>query len=568
MSEIILLMLVKNENKTIYECLESIKNIVTGYYITDIGSTDNTLDIIRKWGENNNIKGKIVRREFKNVGYNKTENFIEAKEWIKDGYVLLLNPDMRINILSNNFKVPQLKDIGYKIKENNELGEEVQIRLAKIKYNWRCNGIVYEYWKHDFEEEYKILENIEIQCIVNNKEVNMELLIKGITEEPDNERYIYYLAKIENNIELYKKRIDLCKGSLDEIYDSYINIVKLYLKRDNIIDASEWCFKSYYRFNNKYEPYIILCEHLKEKGYHNLCYFYADIAEKISNNLKFTEFKVITGITLNKIKQSYDLCEILLKKKEYTNKDLIVQYETLCLPQISIKSISKIDISCNYLVINSMNEYIYYSNDIIYSGGIELINLTEYKKNGYTMSSLQYIDKNTLLVNLLHNNYRIGDYKLNKNLRINIETLSITEHEDVLLPLQKKDITKSFVNMIRPFSIVNDKGSMVNISLYNNLHKCGPKTNGIEYKNGFLIVLQIYEEIKKKVYYRLFWISNNFSEKKYSKAFYFLNKLEEEVQCIIKEKDSVVFIHKNVLGIYNKLYVDDIEINKLLCEIS
>jgi hypothetical protein len=563
MSDIVLLMLIKNENNTIYECLESVKNIITSYYITDIGSTDNTVNLIMKWGEENNIKGKIVKREFKNVGYNKTENFIEAKEWIKEGYVFFLNPEMKVNIL-NNFKLPQLKSICYKIKENNN--DEPQIRLAKIKYNWKCFGIVYEYWKHDFEDEYTVLENIEIEYNINKK-VNKELLLKGITEEPDNERYLYYLAKIENNIDLFKKRINL-GGSLSEIYDSYLNIITLYLKQDNIIDASEWCFKSYHQFNTKFDSYIILCDYLKDKGYHNLCYFYADIAEKLSNNLKFSELKVITGITLNKIKQSYDLCELLLKKKEYTNKDLIIEYEILYLPQINIKNISKIDIRCNHLVFNSMNEYIYHSNGVIYSSDkVVILDLNEYKKNGYTLTSIQYIDNNTLLVNLLHDNYKLlNNYKLNKNLRINLETYSITEHEDVVLPLQKKDNTKSFVNIIRPFSVVNDKGSMVNLSLYNNLHKCGPKTNGIDYKNGFLMVLQVYEEHKKKVYYRLFWISSNFSQKKYSKAFYFLNKLEEEVQCIFKEKDSVVFIHKNILGIYSKLYIDDNEINKLLSE--
>jgi hypothetical protein len=563
-------MLIKNNNTTIYDCLESIKNIITSYYITDIGSTDNTIDIIKKWSDENNINGKIVKRNFKNIGYNKTENFKEAKEYLKDTdkttYVLFFDPFVKIKSES----LPKLKEKAYKIKSNLEYDD---IKLAKIKYNWKCIGTVYEYWKEtdyddkdydtDYDTDYKFLENTEM--IYMNNDVDYENLLKiGMILEPNNGRYIYYLAKLYNKkndiytIDLYKKRIEIKQEIIsDELYNSYINIVKLYLKKENFIEASEWALQLYYRFN-KIEAYIFICEFLQEKGYNYLCYFYIDKMNHLKID-KFDELKIIIGKSLNKIKESYDLCELMLKKKEYMNKDLIVEYEILYLPTINIKQIDKINIICDHLLILNKYDYIYILKYIIYySDGNILIDLNEYKRNGDKISSIHYIDNDNIIINIINNN----NYK---HLRININTKYISEHENSLLPLLTKK-SKLFVNTNNPFSILNERGSIVNLRLYNQLHKCGPKTNGIEYKNGLLILLYIYDDKNKKIYYRLFWISNNFSERKYSKAFYFINKLNEDIQCIIKEKDIVIFIHRDINHIYNKLYINDSEIDKFLSE--
>ena len=46
MSQLSLVMIVKNESKIIERCLDSIKPIIDSIIISDTGSTDNTIEII------------------------------------------------------------------------------------------------------------------------------------------------------------------------------------------------------------------------------------------------------------------------------------------------------------------------------------------------------------------------------------------------------------------------------------------------------------------------------------------------------------------------------------------
>ena len=49
-------MIVKNESKTIVRCLESCKNIIDDWIITDTGSKDKTVDLIERYFKKNNWK--------------------------------------------------------------------------------------------------------------------------------------------------------------------------------------------------------------------------------------------------------------------------------------------------------------------------------------------------------------------------------------------------------------------------------------------------------------------------------------------------------------------------------
>lgn len=48
-SGISLSMIVKNEGKHLYECLNSVKNVVDEIVIVDTGSTDNTLEVAKSF---------------------------------------------------------------------------------------------------------------------------------------------------------------------------------------------------------------------------------------------------------------------------------------------------------------------------------------------------------------------------------------------------------------------------------------------------------------------------------------------------------------------------------------
>ena len=80
MSKFCLLMIVRDESSIITRALESVRNVITSYYIMDTGSRDNTQEIIRNWMLERMIPGEVCSCEWKNFGYNKSLLLKQARE--------------------------------------------------------------------------------------------------------------------------------------------------------------------------------------------------------------------------------------------------------------------------------------------------------------------------------------------------------------------------------------------------------------------------------------------------------------------------------------------------------
>src|SRR5579863_233241 len=91
MINLVLAMIVKNESKTILKTLKSCESIINKAYISDTGSTDNTINIIKEYNETIN-KIEIYEKEFVDFSTNRNYLFdiIEKKE-SKDTFILLLD---------------------------------------------------------------------------------------------------------------------------------------------------------------------------------------------------------------------------------------------------------------------------------------------------------------------------------------------------------------------------------------------------------------------------------------------------------------------------------------------
>ena len=74
-----LCMIVKDEEHIIHECLDSMKSYIDRYDITDTGSSDRTKEIIKEWGEKNNIPGEVYDIPWKGFGKSRTEAFKNAE---------------------------------------------------------------------------------------------------------------------------------------------------------------------------------------------------------------------------------------------------------------------------------------------------------------------------------------------------------------------------------------------------------------------------------------------------------------------------------------------------------
>jgi len=140
---ICLTMIVKNEAAVIERCLTSARGIFSTYCIHDTGSSDNTVEIIKKLMHDWNISGVIKQVEWKNFGENRSACFSEARESLKADAMLVLDADDTIN--------GKINAIALDGRDCAEIGIETgnikfnQRRLFSMKRNWIYVGKLHEY---------------------------------------------------------------------------------------------------------------------------------------------------------------------------------------------------------------------------------------------------------------------------------------------------------------------------------------------------------------------------------------------------------------------------------------
>ena len=78
--KLILTQIMKNESHVAVRMLDSIKSILDGICIVDTGSTDNSIDLVKKWGHDNNIETYVFERPFDNFENSRNYSFEKARE--------------------------------------------------------------------------------------------------------------------------------------------------------------------------------------------------------------------------------------------------------------------------------------------------------------------------------------------------------------------------------------------------------------------------------------------------------------------------------------------------------
>ena len=298
-------MIVKNEAKNLPRLFDSLKGIIDDYVIVDTGSTDNTKEVIKEYWNKLNVKGHVEVVPFKNFAYNRTEGLKLARKKSKSDFILLLDADMIL--VNQGFNKKQL--IGKQvitIKQKNPYIQWSNVRLINSKIEAVCVGVTHEYYdtKGAINEE---LDTLYIQdigdggCKEDKYERDIRLLEQGIKDEPNNNRYHFYLAQsyrdtnnLDKAIEYYKKHIEM-PGWDEEIWYSHYMISTLYLRKDMTKDAEEWALKGFVYRPRRPEALYAMCKYFREKGQNEKAYHYYSLAKSIPDprtDKLFVETKV------------------------------------------------------------------------------------------------------------------------------------------------------------------------------------------------------------------------------------------------------------------------------------
>jgi len=287
--------MIKNEERILLRCLQALEGVVDYYCIADTGSTDHSVEIANDFLKTH--KGCVNVDPWKNFGHNRTISYRRAQEYLTaEGcdmaniYGLLLDADMvfvpgKLNQLS-------LHANGYKMIQKNGGLEYMNARLLRMDFPWKCTGVTHEYW--DGSE----VEGLDMDiCYIDDRndggskhdkfERDRQLLEDGAKEEPDNVRYMFYLAQtysclnmIPESIKWYKKRI-AAGGWYEEVWYSYYSIGELYKRIGNIIKFEQWMLKAFEYRKERAESIYKLAEHFRSVGQNFKAYHYIKLGMEI-----------------------------------------------------------------------------------------------------------------------------------------------------------------------------------------------------------------------------------------------------------------------------------------------
>lgn len=273
-------MIVKNEEKNIKRCLDSIESIADEIIIVDTGSNDETLNICSSYN------AKVINHKWNN-------DFSEARnvslEYATKDYILFLDADEEISkedleklkALLSSKKLAE----GYFFRLTNiingtEVGEYVVFRFFKNKRKYRFRGKVHEQIANCIQKHNKdkCIENIDIKIYhygYDPNKVNIESKYKrnmGIlntyTEEEKDAYYFYVLGNeyaritdFKSAIESYEKSLDLMELKYNYVFYPYLilNIVKAYSNEKQFYESIKFIEKIRLSIPNFKDLYFMEC---------------------------------------------------------------------------------------------------------------------------------------------------------------------------------------------------------------------------------------------------------------------------------------------------------------------
>lgn len=283
----VLILMVRNEEKILKRCLEAVVGAVDAFCIHDTGSTDDTVKIAQEFLTSH--PGSLSSSEWKNFGHNRTLSFHAAHQYLVSSgwdlattYGILLDGDMVLRV--GTLRSEPLTEIGYTLIQRGGTLEYPNCRLVRMDHPWTCKGVTHEYWDGDIKSLPKSVAWIDDRndggCKSDKFERDARLLEEGLKAEPNNVRYMFYLAqtyhslgRLRDAIAMYKKRFK-AGGWIEEQWYSLYMIGQSWLTLGNPIKFEQYMLKAHELRPGRAEALYKLTQHFRDKGQQFKAYQY------------------------------------------------------------------------------------------------------------------------------------------------------------------------------------------------------------------------------------------------------------------------------------------------------
>jgi len=291
---------------------------------------------------------------------------------------------------------------------------------------------------------------------------DIRLLIRGLEDNPNNDRYTFYLANSykdsgqnEKAIETYKKRIEI-GGWIEEVWFSYYNIGNCYIHMNEDYRAITAWLDGYNAYPNRIENLYKIVEYYRQRGKNRIAYEFYLLADK--SRKKYTNWSEYLFLERDvydyKIDYEFSILGYYVNDNQSLTQELIhSSMHVLNYPHLDENTYK-----------NVMNNYKFYANNIVSVSksqksddftkvlskiGENLgIDNNEFVSSTPSIIKQKQNGKDKLIVNLRYVNYKIdekGGYINREQIKtinviavVDIETLEI-ENQFILGYNEKED---------------------------------------------------------------------------------------------------------------------------------
>jgi len=315
MPKLILNTIVKDESHCILTMLKSAIQISDAIVIADTGSTDGTQEIIRKFGEENNIPTYVVERPFddfeksRNFGMEKAREIVKELGWNpNDCWTWWCDADETI-IVDSKFDKKQFVNDLYMI--NTYIGQMKYTRntFARVSKPFRFYGPIHEFIVCDDQNITSGLAtdiHVDVKMIgaswqgdIPTKYKNHAFVLeKYIDANRQDPRWIFYTAqsyhdsasipdnKEENEERLrramkyYKERVNRPDGYAEEVYYSQFRIGTIMRAMEEPWNLThQELLKAYNMDPMRGESIKIIIDYYLQMNEWNMAYLYSKFAK-------------------------------------------------------------------------------------------------------------------------------------------------------------------------------------------------------------------------------------------------------------------------------------------------
>lgn len=312
MARLVLTQIMKNEAHVITRMLNSIRPIVDIICLVDTGSTDNTIEVVKNWGEQNKIETHVFERPFDNFENSRNYSIQVAREVTagrgNDFWGFWLDADEMIEILPNFNKNNINKDL-YMFNTYINVMKYTRNECYKLDKPFRFYGPVHEFIVCDDKNITSGLMdglNVRVQMDGGSWKGNIPekykshafVLEKYIDANRQDPRWIFYTAqsyhdsacvpdnrqeneeRLRRSLKYYRERITRTDGYPEEIFYSQFRVgtIMRVLEEPFHLTLNE-LLKAYSMDPLRAEPIKAIIDHYLSVGEWHNAYLFSKFAK-------------------------------------------------------------------------------------------------------------------------------------------------------------------------------------------------------------------------------------------------------------------------------------------------